>query len=64
MDSNKLIQQFSRDGYLYLPGFLSRHQVEEINEQLDAFIRDRLSGMAPAHRRYEVDFGRHSGLQD
>ncbi|WP_375583444.1 phytanoyl-CoA dioxygenase family protein [Cyclobacterium xiamenense] len=51
---NEQIQQFSRDGYLYLPGFLSRNQVEEINEQLDTFIRDQLSDMAPEHRKYEV----------
>ncbi|MDN3688778.1 phytanoyl-CoA dioxygenase family protein [Cyclobacterium jeungdonense] len=66
MDSQKLTQQFLSDGYLYLPGFLSRTQVDEINETLAAFIQHQLSDMAPEHVKYEVpgDPGSLKMLQD
>lgn len=54
MDTEKLTEKFQRDGYLYLPGFLSDSQVGEINDRLSEFIQHRLTDMEPKHLKYEV----------
>ena len=50
-----LRDDFSRDGFVRLPGFLSLAEVEEVNERLEALIRDTVPAMPPEHAFYEGD---------
>lgn len=49
----KIKQDFDRDGYVYLPGFLSPKEVEEVNAKLEEFIRLKVGKMAAFEVKYE-----------
>lgn len=56
MDTNKIKEfktAFERDGYVFIPGFFNAGQIVEINNQLEAFIRDVVPGMPVKHVVYE-----------
>jgi phytanoyl-CoA hydroxylase len=46
-------EDFERDGYVFLPGFLSRDEVALINKKLTALIQGTVSKMHPEHVFYE-----------
>jgi len=53
MKIQKIKQDFDRDGYVYLPGFLSPKEVEEVNAKLEEFIRFKVAQMAVHEVKYE-----------
>jgi phytanoyl-CoA hydroxylase len=44
---------FDKDGYVFLPGFLSKKNVEAINYRLQDFIKNKVPGMPFNHVFYE-----------
>lgn len=53
MKIQKIKQDFDRDGYVYLPGFLSPKEVKDVNEKLEEFIQLKVSQMAAHEVKYE-----------
>jgi hypothetical protein len=41
-------QAFDRDGFVYLPGFLSPAELAELRARLDRYVRETVPGIAPA----------------
>ncbi|MBD3630463.1 phytanoyl-CoA dioxygenase family protein [Cyclobacterium sp.] len=54
MDALKIKRSFDEDGYLHMPGFLTREQVAEINQKLKAFIKSKISKLPSEHVRFEA----------
>jgi phytanoyl-CoA hydroxylase len=52
-EKEALRQAFRRDGFVFLPGFLSPEEVGEVNSQLEKLIRDVVPTMPPEHAFYE-----------
>jgi phytanoyl-CoA hydroxylase len=52
-EKEALSQAFRRDGFMFLPGFLSPEEVDEVNVQLEKLIRDVVPTMPPEHAFYE-----------
>lgn len=48
-----LKESFDRDGFVFIPGFLSPEEVNELNENIRRFVSERLSTMATNHYFYE-----------
>lgn len=48
-----LKDSFDKDGYVYIPGFMSRGEIDKVNQQLSAFIKNSLPKMHPEHVFYE-----------
>lgn len=48
-----LKEAFDKDGYVYIPGFLSQQEVGELNENIRRFVSEKLSAMATNHYFYE-----------
>ncbi|MEO5997700.1 MAG: phytanoyl-CoA dioxygenase family protein [Chitinophagaceae bacterium] len=48
-----LKQSFQREGYIFIPGFLSKEEVDEVNDKMEQFIKDKVPGMATGHAMYE-----------
>ena len=46
-------QAFDRDGFVYLPGFLSPAELAELRAKLDRYVRETVPGIAPADKFYE-----------
>src|SRR5574338_1119697 len=44
---------FNKDGYVYIPGFLSPEEVKYLNEHVQRFIAENISSMSAAHYFYE-----------
>lgn len=55
IDPVVLKQNFDRDGYVFIPGFLSMEEVNEINTKLEKFIVESVPEIPPSHVFYEVD---------
>jgi len=53
MDNNKLKEKFNQDGYVFIPGFLSKMEVDLIRAKMEEFIATRLSEMPSNHIFYE-----------
>lgn len=49
-----LKQNFDRDGYILIPGFLSKEEITQINSKLENFLRESVPEMPPTHVFYEV----------
>ena len=49
-----LKQNFDRDGYIFIPGFLSKEEITQINSKLENFLRESVPEMPPTHVFYEV----------
>lgn len=46
-------EQFEKDGYLSIKGFMSKSEIREINEKAQDFIRKIVPSMPPEHVFYE-----------
>lgn len=44
---------FDKDGYVYLPGFLSPEEVQDLNKNVRRFITERMPAMSDGHYFYE-----------
>lgn len=66
IDPVSLKKSFDQDGYVFIPGFLEKQQVDEINAKLVDFIENGLPGMSENHIFYEDknDPGTLKQLQD
>lgn len=53
MDISSLKSSFDKDGYVFLPGFLSLEEVEMLNENVRRFIKESIPVMSTAHYFYE-----------
>ncbi len=53
LDFSGLKEVFRRDGYVFIPGFISREEVRLLNEKLERFIREQLPFMDTRHYFYE-----------
>jgi phytanoyl-CoA hydroxylase len=53
MNMPSLKSAFDKDGYVYIPGFLSSEEVKRLNEHLQRFIAEDISSMSTAHYFYE-----------
>ncbi len=52
-DIHSLKDAFTRDGYVFIPGFLDKNEVDSISSKLTDFIKNRLSVMSSGHVFYE-----------
>ena len=48
-----LKKSFSEDGYIFLPGFLSKEEMQILKDRLKIFIENGLKSMEPNHYFYE-----------
>lgn len=48
-----LKSSFDKDGYAYLPGFLTPEEVQELNKNIQRFITERMPAMSTGHYFYE-----------
>ena len=48
-----LKSSFDKDGYVYIPGFLSPEEVQDLNENVQRFIGERIPTMSASHYFYE-----------
>ena len=48
-----LKSSFDKDGYVYIPGFLSPEEVQDLNENVQRFITERMPAMSAGHYFYE-----------
>ncbi|HRN57957.1 MAG TPA: phytanoyl-CoA dioxygenase family protein [Agriterribacter sp.] len=48
-----LKSSFDKDGYVYIPGFLSPEEVKSLNAHLHRFIMESISSMSAGHYFYE-----------
>ncbi len=53
MDAQYLKSSFDKDGYVYIPGFLSQEEVEVLNTNIRRFIAEKIPSMAAGHYFYE-----------
>lgn len=53
LDVASIKASYDRDGYVFIPGFLSRQEVETINNELKRFIEHTVPEMEPAYVFYE-----------
>jgi phytanoyl-CoA hydroxylase len=48
-----LKESFDRDGYVFIPGFLSPEEVKTMNENVKRFISEKIPSMSTGHYFYE-----------
>jgi phytanoyl-CoA hydroxylase len=48
-----LKSSFEKDGYVYIPGFLSPEEVQDLNENVQRFIAEKIPAMSSSHYFYE-----------
>jgi phytanoyl-CoA hydroxylase len=53
IDIEALKESFQRDGYIFIPAFLSKYEVADINDKIESFIKEKVPVMAPGHVMYE-----------
>ena len=46
-------ESFRKDGYVFLPGFLNKEEVEALNEKLATFIKEVVPSLPAEHAFYE-----------
>lgn len=46
-------ENFDRDGFVFLPGFLSTKEMAELNSKLELFIKEKVPALAAQHAFYE-----------
>ena len=44
MNISSLKSAFDKDGYVYIPGFFSSEEVKRLNEHMQRFIAEGISG--------------------
>lgn len=52
-DIQSLKESFREDGYVFIPGFLSKEEIAFLNRKLETFIRDVVPTLPPDHAFYE-----------
>lgn len=52
-NKQKLKEAFDKDGYLFLPGFLSSEEMTALNTKLFSFIQERVPSFPAEHAFYE-----------
>lgn len=52
-DNQSFKAGFDRDGFAFLPGFLSPEEIREVNQRLEKFIAEVVPGMPAEHAFYE-----------
>lgn len=57
-DRTSLCEQFLRDGYLHLPGFLDRASIDRLAADFDRYIAEIVPSLPPADAFYETDGAR------
>lgn len=50
-----LKESFDKDGYLFIPAFLSSEEVKVLNDNIGRFIPEKIPEMSPNHFFYEDD---------
>lgn len=50
---NSIKKSFEQDGYVFIPGFLSIEEVNDLKTKLDEFIDEVVPTMPPEHKFYE-----------
>ena len=50
-----LKKDFERDGYIFIPGFLGKEEVNRINSKLENFISEAVPTIPPRHVFYEIE---------
>jgi len=65
-DAKSLKESFEQDGYIFIPGFLSQEEVQQINNRLQNFIENVVPTMPSNHAFFEdkTDPGTLKQLQD
>lgn len=53
MNIPSLKSSFDKDGYVYIPGFLSPEEVRVLNEHVQRFIKESIPAMSTSHYFYE-----------
>ncbi|GAB3907913.1 hypothetical protein GCM10028803_42540 [Larkinella knui] len=53
MDTQQLKESYDRDGYLFMPGFLSEEEMHELNEKLASYLQDVVPGLPPQRAVYQ-----------
>lgn len=53
IDVTSIKEKYNEDGYVFIPGFLSEEEVENINEKLKSFINEKVPGMPVSFVFYE-----------
>ncbi|CAG5002353.1 hypothetical protein DYBT9275_02873 [Dyadobacter sp. CECT 9275] len=53
MDIELIKKQFAEDGYVFLPGFISAEEIEELNKKLETFIENVVPGIPATDVFYE-----------
>lgn len=53
MDIQSLKSSFDKEGYVYIPGFLSPEEVKVLNENVRRFITEKIPVMSTGHYFYE-----------
>jgi phytanoyl-CoA hydroxylase len=61
-DFSQIKTDFEKDGYVFLPGFLGKEEVDDINNKLKEFINDKVPHMPFNHVFYE-DNNDHATLK-
>ena len=52
-EKQRIKEAFDRDGYVVLLGFLSQKEIEELNNELETFIREKVPTLPTEHAFYE-----------
>jgi phytanoyl-CoA hydroxylase len=53
MDFKSLKKSFDKDGYIYIPSFLSKENIDLINKKLERFIKEVVPNIQPEDAFYE-----------
>lgn len=53
LHTQSLKDSFHRDGYIFIPGFLTTEEVDDINKKIKEFIENKVPEMSPGHVMYE-----------
>ena len=54
MDTQQLKEAYDRDGYVFIPGFLSADEMRELSEKIASYMRDVVPGL-PSQRAVYLD---------
>lgn len=53
INNQSLKESFNENGYVFIPGFLTKEEVGEINDKLKSFIEEKTASMPAGHVMYE-----------
>ena len=66
INNQSLKESFNENGYVFIPGFLTKEEVKEMNLKLKFFIDEKADSMPAGHVMYEdsIDKGTLKQMQD